>query len=266
METEGISLAELRARYSPEGAPIDEALLEGLRGDRRAGAHALARQLERRLGRERRESGRLRELYSAESELVAAGLAPVAGVDEVGMGPLAGPVVAAAVVLAGEPLRGLRDSKQLARPARERLEREIRARAADVSVAEVSPAEIDRINIYQAGLLAMRRAVEGLGRPARQLLVDARRIPGLTMPQRPVVRGDATIASIAAASIVAKVWRDRRMRELDARHPAYGFARNAGYGTPEHLAALETHGPSPVHRRSFAPVARAGPEAPCPTS
>ena len=183
------------------------------------------------------------------------GIRHVAGVDEVGMGPLAGPVVAAAIVLPVEThIDGVADSKVLPAAVRELLAAEIRRRALAVGIAVVEPEEIDRVNIYQAGLLAMRRAVEALGAPADALLVDARRVPGVACPQEAVAGGDSSVAAIAAASIVAKVHRDARMAELDQRHPGYGFARHAGYGTREHLQALAMLGPSPVHRRSFEPV------------
>jgi ribonuclease HII len=183
------------------------------------------------------------------------GIHHVAGVDEVGMGPLAGPVVAAAVVLPpGTRLDGVADSKVLPAPVRERLAAEIRRRALAVGVAVVEAEEIDRVNIYQAGLRALRRAVEALTVVPGFVLVDGREIPGLTMPQSAYPKGDAFVCSIAAASIVAKVHRDALMRELDERYPGYGFARHMGYSTRAHFAAIRTLGPSPIHRRSFAPV------------
>jgi ribonuclease HII len=179
----------------------------------------------------------------------------VAGVDEVGMGPLAGPVVAAAVVFPpGTHLDGVADSKVLTALARERLDVEIRRRALAVGIAVVDPEEIDRVNIYQAGLRALRRAIDALGTVPGFVLVDGREIPGLPMPQSAYPKGDSFVSSIAAASIVAKVYRDALMRELDTRYPAYGFARHMGYSTRAHFAAIREHGPSPVHRRSFAPV------------
>ena len=184
------------------------------------------------------------------------GIRHVAGVDEVGMGPLAGPVVAAAVVLPVEThIDGVADSKVVPEAIRERLALEIRRRALAVGVAVVEPEEIDRVNIYQAGLRALRRAVEQL-QPLVPgfVLVDGREIPGLGIPQSAYPKGDAFVTSIAAASIVAKCHRDALMRELDAVYPAYGFGRHMGYATRSHLAALRAHGPSPVHRRSFAPV------------
>jgi ribonuclease HII len=186
------------------------------------------------------------------------GCARVAGVDEVGMGPLAGPVVAAAVVFApGRALKGIADSKQLTRRARERLDAEIRARAIGVGLGTVEPEEIDRLNIYQAGLKAMRLALEALPFVPDHVVVDARHIPGITMPQTRYGHGDAFVYSIAAASIVAKVHRDDVMRKLDDAYPQYGFRRHVGYATREHLEALRAFGPTPLHRRSFAPCAAA---------
>ncbi len=174
------------------------------------------------------------------------------------MGPLAGPVIAAAVILPdGEDLPELDDSKKLTADTREQLAAAIRGEATAWAIGRAEPTEIDRLNIYHAGLLAMRRAVESLLPRAEHVLVDARRIPGIRIPQTSLVRGDAREVSIAAASIVAKVARDAEMAELDRRFPGYGFARHKGYPTPDHLAALAKRGPSAVHRRSFAPVARA---------
>jgi ribonuclease HII len=190
--------------------------------------------------------------------LWGAGIARVAGVDEVGVGPLAGPVVAAAVVFAeGEALAGVADSKMLTRRARERMDAMIRERALGVGIGVVEPAEIDRLNIYQAGLEAMRAAVGGLPFVPDHVLVDARHIPGIAIPQTRYVHGDGFVYSIAAASIVAKVHRDAIMWRYDDDYPQYGFRRHVGYATREHLAALSRFGPSPLHRRSFAPCAAA---------
>jgi ribonuclease HII len=189
-----------------------------------------------------------------EQRLWAQGLRFVAGVDEAGVGPLAGPVVAAAVVLPPTPEAlpiGVRDSKQLAPAVRERLEAEVRAVALAVAVAVVEPEEIDRVNIYHAALGAMRLAVQRLSLVPQHVLVDGRAIPDLVLPQTRFVGGDRTVYSIAAASILAKVYRDRLMLGLDARYPHYGFARHKGYGTARHREALRRFGPSPVHRRSF---------------
>ena len=190
-----------------------------------------------------------------ETLLWRVGIRHVAGVDEVGMGPLAGPVVAAAVILPiGTDIDGVADSKTLTARDRERLDAIIRARALAIEVSVVEAEEIDRMNIYQAGLLASRRAVQALAPVPGYVLVDGREIPGLPMPQSAYPKGDSFVSSIAAASIVAKVYRDALMRELDTRYPAYGFARHMGYSTRAHFAAIREHGPSPVHRRSFAPV------------
>jgi len=179
----------------------------------------------------------------------------VAGVDEAGRGPLAGPVVAAAVILDElKPIRGLKDSKVLTAKARERLFDEVHAKALCLCIAQASVEEIDRLNILQATLLAMKRAVEGLRlRPAR-VLVDGNQLPRLRVQAEAVVRGDALVKAISAASILAKVHRDRLCHELHREHPQYGFDEHKGYSTPDHLAALRAHGACQHHRRSFAPV------------
>ena len=179
----------------------------------------------------------------------------VAGVDEAGRGPLAGPVVAAAVILDElAPIRGLNDSKVLSPRVRERLFDEIHAKALCFCIAQASVEEIDTLNILQATMLAMRRAVDGLRLRPRKVLVDGNRLPVLAMPAEAIVKGDAKIRAIAAASILAKVHRDRLCVELHAAHPQYGFDGHKGYSTPAHLAALREHGACPQHRRSFAPV------------
>lgn len=179
----------------------------------------------------------------------------VCGVDEAGRGPLAGPVVAAAVILdAGRPVAGLADSKLLSPPRREELAVMIRERALAWSTASADVAEIDALNILQATLLAMRRAVEALAIAPQEALVDGNRCPQLACRARAIVKGDRDVASISAASILAKTTRDALLVELDRAWPQYGFAQHKGYGTPAHLAALQRHGPCPAHRRSFAPV------------
>lgn len=180
-----------------------------------------------------------------------------AGIDEAGRGPLAGPVFAAAVILdPSRPIRGLRDSKVLTWQRRTMLAVEIRARAIAWAVASADVAEIDTLNILQATLLAMRRAVEALAVVPVEALVDGNQCPRLACPVYAIVKGDRDVASISAASILAKTARDALLIEFDVLYPHYGFAQNKGYGTPEHLAALERHGPCPIHRRSFAPVAQ----------
>jgi ribonuclease HII len=181
----------------------------------------------------------------------------IAGVDEAGRGPLAGPVYAAAVILdPARPIAGLRDSKALSAGQRERLAVEIRACSLAWAVAAADVAEIDALNILQATLLAMRRAVEALAPAPTQALIDGNRVPRLACPARAIIKGDRDVASISAASILAKTARDALLAELHVLYPRYGFAQNKGYGTPDHLAALERHGPCPAHRRSFAPVSR----------
>lgn len=181
----------------------------------------------------------------------------VCGVDEAGRGPLAGPVVAAAVILdPKKPIAGLNDSKKLSAKRRESLAVEIRAKALAWAVAEASVEEIDLINILQASLLAMRRAVDALQIPPESALIDGNRCPELFCPATAIVGGDGKVASIAAASILAKTVRDLGMLELHAAYPMYGFDRHMGYPTAVHLAALNAHGPCAVHRRSYAPVAR----------
>ena len=205
---------------------------------------------------------RVRPTLSQERRLWQQGCCAVAGVDEVGIGPLAGPVVAAAVMFPAQQLasdtdipatwpQGVRDSKTLTATARQRLDADIRRVARAIGLGLVEVEEIDRINIYQAGLKAMRLAVEGLDVAPQQVLIDGRQVPGLACPQTAFTKGDRDIFSIAAASIIAKVYRDRLMIELDARYPHYGFARHKGYGTAAHRAALREFGPCPVHRRSF---------------
>lgn len=183
----------------------------------------------------------------------------MAGVDEAGRGPLAGPVVAAAVVLDDErpPIRGLNDSKLLSAAQRERLFDEIHGKALCLCIAQASVEEIDRLNIFHATMLAMRRAVEGLRLTPLKVLVDGNRLPQLSITAEAIVGGDLKIRSISAASVLAKVHRDRLCVELDAVHPEYGFAGHKGYSTPEHLAALRRHGACPHHRRGFAPVREA---------
>lgn len=179
----------------------------------------------------------------------------IAGVDEAGRGPLAGPVVAAAVILDElQPIKGLKDSKQLGPVTRERLFDEIRAKALCCSIAQASVEEIDTLNILQATLLAMRRAIDGLRLRPRKVLVDGNQLPVLAMAAEAVVKGDARVRAISAASILAKVQRDRLCLQMHEQHPQYGFDGHKGYSTAAHLAALRAHGACPQHRRTFAPV------------
>lgn len=261
-ELTGVPLAEIRRRLQAAKSPRSRGrMLAQLRADARRGARDLGASLERRERWRRNEHARLSRLFRRRNRLLRGGSELVAGVDEVGVGPLAGPIVAAAVVLPRRldyaALHGLNDSKRMTRRAREALAGAIRAQALAFCVAEIPVTEVDVLNTYHAALAAMRAAVAGLGVAPDHVLVDARTIPGLQAPQSGLVHGDATDGSIAAASIVAKVHRDALMRRLHRCYPGYGFDRHMGYGTREHLAALERLGPSPVHRRSFAPVSRA---------
>lgn len=181
----------------------------------------------------------------------------IAGVDEAGRGPLAGPVVAAAVILDElHPVKGLADSKKLTALRREQLYDEIQAKALCCSIALATVEEIDRLNILQATMLAMKRAVEGLRLRPHKVLVDGNRLPSLNILAEAIVKGDALVPAISAASILAKVYRDRWCAQYHLEFPQYGFATHKGYGTAAHLAALKEHGACPEHRKSFAPVAR----------
>jgi len=251
------SLAELRARYR-EMTPSEEVLAR-LARDPRAGVRALVRQLARRAERATAEQRRVEALYARERSLAPAPGAHIAGVDEVGMGPLAGPVVAAAVVLAPESrLEQLDDSKRLRPETRRCLVAAIRKAAIAYAIGVATRAEIDRINIHQAGLLAMQRAVARLDCVPDLVAVDGRGTPELGGRRVTcIIGGDRQVACIAAASVLAKEFRDAWMVRLDRKLPGYGFARHMGYGTPEHLEALARLGPSSEHRRSFAPVREA---------
>ncbi|HTT70650.1 MAG TPA: ribonuclease HII [Anaeromyxobacteraceae bacterium] len=250
-----LSVGEMRARFVEKGEPLSNEGLEALQRDGRAGAQAVYRAVLRRRRENRAEGQRLRHLLRYEMPLWGRGLTRIAGVDEAGMAPLAGPVVAAAVIL---PLdfrpRGIDDSKQVERRERERLAIEIKARALCWATGLATVEEIDRHNIYRAGLMAMRRAVEGLRQAPEHLLIDARRLPELAIPQEGIIHGDAKSLTIAAASILAKTTRDALMVVYDGAHPGYGFARHKGYPTAEHFRALSRLGACPIHRRSFAPV------------
>ena len=195
--------------------------------------------------------------FATETDLIAQGFRRIAGVDEAGRGPLAGPVVAAAVILdPARPIEGLADSKALSARRRDLLFEQICTHAVAWAVGRAEVAEIDQLNILQASLLAMQRAVAGLSPVPVSALVDGNRLPQLPCPGRAIVGGDAIEPCISAASIVAKVLRDREMVAMDDRYPGYGLARHKGYPTAQHLAALRTLGVSPIHRRSFGPVRR----------
>jgi ribonuclease HII len=253
------SIPELSELFVQRRRPVPKGLLEALETDSRQGAHQLAKRIRGRYRSNRSEGQRLHNLLRFEIELWADGFGLVAGVDEAGMAPLAGPVVAGAVVLPQHyKLRGLNDSKKILDPEkRDELAAQIKQDALCWSVGIAEVEEIDTINIYHAGLLAMQRAVHGLTTEPNFILVDARKIPNCTIPQRGIIRGDALSASIAAASIIAKTTRDAHMLDLDRIYAGYGLASHKGYPTPEHCRALKTLGALPIHRRSFARVREA---------
>jgi ribonuclease HII len=248
-------LSELRIRYVIEGRPLEAEIEAALRADTRPGALSVLRAIERRRRERRAEGQRLRKLLRFETALWSQGVTRVAGVDEAGMSPLAGPVAAAAVIFAPHTrVREVDDSKKLDAATRERLAHEIKRDCLAWAVGFAEVEEIDRLNIYWAGLLAMQRAVEGLAAAPEHVLLDARRLRALTVPQQRIVKGDQKSLSIAAASILAKTARDARMAELDGVYPGYGFAKHKGYPVREHVQALVRLGATPAHRRSFAPV------------
>jgi ribonuclease HII len=249
-------IPELKALFIDRARRVPRGLVEALETDQRQGAQHLAKRIRARWRSNRSEGQRLHSLLRFEIELWAEGYSFVAGVDEAGMAPLAGPVVAGAVILPRNyKLRGLNDSKKiLDAETREEMARQIKHDAVCWSFGFAEVEEIDRINIYHAGLLAMQRAFQGLSCAPDFVLVDARRIPNCPTPQRGIIRGDALSASIAAASIIAKTTRDAHMLEMDRTYAGYGFASHKGYPTPAHCRALKELGALPIHRRSFARV------------
>ena len=253
------SIPELRERFVDRARPVPKGLVEALETDTRQGAHHLAKLIRERWRKNRAEGQRLHNLLRFEIDLWDQGFNLIAGVDEAGMAPLAGPVVAGAVILPRNyKLKRLNDSKQiLDGEVRDQLAQQIKADAVVWSTGIAEVEEIDTLNIYHAGLLAMRRAVEGLTQAPDFILVDARRIPHCQTPQRGIIKGDALSASIAAASIIAKTTRDAIMTEFDSVHPGYNFATHKGYPTPEHCRCLKDLGATPIHRRSFARVREA---------
>lgn len=257
-DTRDATIPEIRALLAASPRRSLPALLRELEADPRAGVREVARVVRARLERERAEHRRLEGLMSMQRHLHSKGLKLVAGVDEVGRGALAGPVVTCAVVLHPDTLIiGLDDSKRVPREKRPAMAGLVRHEALALCVAEASAREIDSLGVGGATRLAWRRAIEGLGIAVDHVLVDGNDA-AIDYPATAVVGGDSKCACIAAASVVAKVERDRLMEVLAVEHPGYGFEVNRGYGTAEHLAALVSLGPSPVHRRSFAPCAEQG--------
>lgn len=247
-----LSIEEIRERYARGEEPVTAQALMKLKRDPRHGVRQLYEALKKRYERDCSERTRLDAMLNFERVLWRAGVVRIAGVDEVGMGPLAGPVIAAAVVFPPHTeLPGIDDSKKLDGPEREAAEQRIRATAAAIGIGRAEVEDIDTLNIYHAGLLAMRRAIEALPEPPQHVLVDARSIPGVSVPQNCFNKGDGLNFSIAAASIIAKTHRDRLMDELARSYPEYGFERHKGYSTPEHQEAIRRHGPCAIHRQSF---------------
>lgn len=258
MNIRRMSIKELQAMIASVDLEQYPQIISSLRDDPRGGVQRLVALCETRLAERQKDQDRLLGMFSFERQVWAMGYRKVAGIDEAGRGPLAGPVVAGAVILPREIfLPGLDDSKRVPEKRREELFELIKGKALAVGVGMVNPDGIDEENILRATYTAMERAVADLKDVPDYLLIDAIRLPSVSVPQTPIIGGDALSASIAAASIVAKVTRDRYMIEMDRLYPQYGFAANKGYGTPEHRQALERYGPCPIHRLSFAPVREA---------
>ncbi len=254
----GVSVVKPRS-LSALGVAVSETPLPAtrlrneLRSDSRKGAKVLLQRLERRIAQARAAEAQEAQMLHFERAAQAQGFHQVAGVDEAGRGPLAGPVVAAAVILAS-PVTGINDSKQLTWEQRERFYEVLMEGGHSIGVAIVPADIIDQYGIQQANYQAMAQALDAVTPVPDYVLVDGFRVPGLRAPQERIVKGDSRSQSIAAASVIAKVTRDRMMLEYDEAWPAYGFAAHKGYGTEAHLKAIETHGPCPIHRMSFAPL------------
>src|SRR5437762_2839257 len=246
-----LSLKEIQDKYSAS-ASVSPAILRKLQRDPRTGARRLYETLAKRYDAQKKERNRLDAMLHFERLLWKAGIHHIAGVDEVGMGPLAGPVVAAAVVFPpGVEIDGIDDSKALDEETRNQLDKEIRAKASAWALGIVEVEQIDQLNIYHAGIRAMQLALSKLSVTPQHILVDSRTIPGFAQPQNSFDKGDGINFSIASASIVAKVYRDALMTRMDETYPGYGFASHKGYATPEHQRAIRELGPCPIHRRSF---------------
>ena len=253
MNTAQMTVAQITAFLSQQD--ISSPIIDELKNDNRISVKNIIARWERRRQQVQQEKDRISSLYKYERQLTYEGYILVAGIDEAGRGPLAGPVVVGAVVLPTECfLPGLNDSKKLTPAQREKLYEEINAVAVAVNRCEVSAEIIDEINIYRATVGGMYSAIAGLAPAPQAVLIDAVPLPHLTIPSKSIISGDQVSASIAAASIIAKVERDRIMNELDNQYPMYGFSRHKGYGTQEHMDALAKYGPCPYHRLSFAPV------------
>jgi len=252
LEPSMLSIAEIQKRFPCRGGSLPARFLGKLQEDQRKGVREIYRRLKKRQERDERERQRNESMLRLERKLWGSGIRRIAGVDEVGIGPLAGPVVAASVVFAPDTLiPGVDDSKRVDPETRERLARQIRGGALGVGIGVVEVEEIEHLNVYNAGILAMKRAVEGLPVAPEHLFLDARKIPEISIPQSSFIKGDQLSFSIAAASIIAKTYRDQLMVELDRVDPRYGFAQHKGYCTSAHKRAIEQYGPSVIHRKSF---------------
>lgn len=244
------SIAEIKQEFAAAKEEQLEVLFHTYEMDSRSGVAAVIRQYQNKLEKLSQERQRLYQMMTYERQFAQMGF--ICGVDEAGRGPLAGPVVAGAVILPENcEILYLNDSKKLSEKRREELFDEIKEKAVAWGIGMASPARIDEINILQATYEAMRQAIEALDPAPQMLLNDAVRIPGITISQKPIIKGDAKSLSIAAASVLAKVTRDRLMLEYDKVMPEYGFASHKGYGSAAHIAALKQYGPSPIHRASF---------------
>ncbi len=253
MDIVKMTIKELGEYFRQENVP-DE-ILEACRQDSRRAAQQLVAKYEKQQARQEAEKTRLLEMYRYEREAAARGYSAIAGIDEAGRGPLAGPVSVAAVILPESLLLPkLNDSKKLSGKVRDELYDEIMAKARAVKQVFISSQEIDRINILQATMAGMCQAVNELTVKADFALIDAVKLKQLELPQLSLIKGDAKSASIAAASIIAKVSRDRLMDEYDKQYPQYGFSGHKGYGTAEHIAAIRKYGPCPIHRLTFEPI------------
>lgn len=255
MNIKKMSLRKLQDLIQEKGPEIYFQVIQVLGNDPRGGAQKLVRQCQAQLDEWKREKERIGRMFSYERQVWAMGYRLAAGLDEVGRGPLAGPVVAAAVILPGELfLPGLEETRRLSGKRRQELYEEIRSKALSIGIGMVHPDGIDEANVMMATYKAMVKAVNALTVSPDYLLIDSLHLPGVSQPQAPIAGGDGQSCSIAAASVVAKVTRDEYMLEMDKLYPQYGFASHKGYGTLEHREALEKYGPCPIHRRSYGTV------------
>lgn len=255
MNIKKMSLKRLQNLINEQGPEVYSEIIRVLNSDPRGGAQKLVRFCKARLAECEQEKGRLSRMYSYERQVGAMGYRLIAGLDEAGRGPLAGPVVAAAVILPAEVyLPGIDDARRLTGRKRQEICEQIKQQAVAIGIGMVHPEGIDESNVLMATYKAMAKAVQALPVQPDYLLIDSYHLPAVSQPQSPIVGGDGLSCSIAAASIVAKVTRDEHMIEMDRLYPHYGFANHKGYGTAEHRAALEKYGPCPIHRKSFGPL------------